>query len=152
MLDKFTLKPVTAVALANAATIDEAARLAHAAAPACRRMAPFVKKQILLAVASEVRERFDEFAGVLCVEAGKPIAASRVEVNRLIDTFTIAAEESVRIRGEWETLEISPRSQNYEVRVAARCVSKRKPAPHHPKRVVADEALSDRSRLDDCAV
>ena len=106
---------MTSVALANAKTIEEAARLAHEAAPACRRMAPYVKKQVLQAVANEVRERFDEFAGVLCIEAGKPIAASRVEVNRLIDTFTIAAEESVRIRGEWETLEISPRSPNYEV-------------------------------------
>lgn len=37
----------------------------------------------------------------LCIEAGKPIKDSKGEVQRLIDTFTIAAEESVRIGGEW---------------------------------------------------
>ena len=36
----------------------------------------------------------------LCIEAGKPIHDARGEVTRLIDTFRIAAEESVRIDGE----------------------------------------------------
>lgn len=35
-------------------------------------------------------------------------------MTRLIDTFEIAAEESVRIRGEWDSLEISARAANYE--------------------------------------
>lgn len=35
-------------------------------------------------------------------------------MNRLIDTFEIAAEEAVRIRGEWDSLEISTRAANYE--------------------------------------
>ena len=43
----------------------------------------------------------------LCIEAGKPIKDSRGEVARLIDTFRIAAEESVRLGGEVLNLEIS---------------------------------------------
>ena len=42
-------------------------------------------------------ERFDELAASLCIEAGKPINDSRGEVGRLIDTFRIAAEESVPV-------------------------------------------------------
>jgi acyl-CoA reductase-like NAD-dependent aldehyde dehydrogenase len=49
----------------------------------------------------------------LCIEAGKPIKDSRGEVSRLIDTFRIAAEESVRIGGEVMNLEISPRARGY---------------------------------------
>ena len=49
----------------------------------------------------------------LCIEAGKPIKDSRGEVTRLIDTFRIAAEESVRMTGEVMNLEISPRARGY---------------------------------------
>ena len=59
------------------------------------------------------RERYDELAMALCIEAGKPIKDARGEVTRLIDTFKIAAEESVRIDGEVINLEISPRAKGY---------------------------------------
>jgi NAD-dependent aldehyde dehydrogenases len=49
----------------------------------------------------------------LCIEAGKPIKDSRGEVTRLIDTFKVAAEESVRIDGEVLNLEISARAKGY---------------------------------------
>ena len=49
----------------------------------------------------------------LCIEVGKPIKDSRGEVSRLIDTFRIAAEESVRIGGEVMNLEVSPRARGY---------------------------------------
>jgi acyl-CoA reductase-like NAD-dependent aldehyde dehydrogenase len=112
--DKFTGHTATHVALADAKAIAEAAHAAHAAQDACRRMKPFERKAVLQAVANEVRARADEFAAALCVEAGKPIKDSRTEVARLIDTFEIAAEEAVRIRGEWDSLEISARAANYE--------------------------------------
>ena len=50
----------------------------------------------------------------LCIEAGKPIRDSRGEVTRLIDTFRVAAEESVRIHGEVLNLEISARARGYQ--------------------------------------
>ena len=49
----------------------------------------------------------------LCIEAGKPIKDSRGEVTRLIDTFRIASEASVRLEGEVLNLEISPRTRGY---------------------------------------
>jgi glyceraldehyde-3-phosphate dehydrogenase (NADP+) len=41
----------------------------------------------------------------LCQEAGKPIKAARTEVDRAIFTFTVAAEESTRIYGEYLPLD-----------------------------------------------
>ncbi|MDP5040441.1 MAG: aldehyde dehydrogenase family protein, partial [Paraglaciecola sp.] len=59
-------------------------------------------------------ERFDELADALCIEAGKPIKDAKGEVTRLIDTFRIAAEESVRMHGEVMNLEITPRAKGYQ--------------------------------------
>ena len=59
------------------------------------------------------KERFDELAYALCVEAGKPIKDAEGEVTRLIDTFRIAAEESVRNYGEVQPLDISARAKGY---------------------------------------
>jgi glyceraldehyde-3-phosphate dehydrogenase (NADP+) len=42
------------------------------------------------------------------MEAGKPIKTARAEVERAILTFTVAAEESVRIGGEWIPLDLLP--------------------------------------------
>lgn len=112
--DKFTLKDATKVAQADAETIAKAAKLAEESREKLQNMPPYVRKRILQAVVDEVTERQEEFAMALCIEAGKPIKDSKGEVQRLIDTFTIAAEESVRIGGEWESLEISERAKGYE--------------------------------------
>ena len=50
----------------------------------------------------------------LCIEAGKPINDAEGEVTRLIDTFQIAAEESTRMHGELQALDISPRAEGYQ--------------------------------------
>lgn len=41
----------------------------------------FQRKEILLECASEIRNRREELAKVLCVEAGKPIKDARVEID-----------------------------------------------------------------------
>ena len=111
--DKFTGDGVTRVAMADAAAVDRAIDAATLAAEAMRRMRPYQRRQILDHCVKRFTEQADELATLLFVEAGKPIRDSRGEVARLIDTFRIAAEESVRISGEVMNLEISPRSKGY---------------------------------------
>jgi acyl-CoA reductase-like NAD-dependent aldehyde dehydrogenase len=101
------------VALADAHAIDEAIGLAVAAMPDMRAFPPFKRQAVLEHCVKRFRERSDEMAMALCIEAGKPINDSRGEVTRLIDTFKVAAEESVRIDGEILNLEISPRAKGY---------------------------------------
>ncbi len=112
--DKFTGKVVTRVALADAATIDAAIAAAAAAAEPMARMAAYERQDVLAHCVKRFQERQDELAYALCVEAGKPIRDSRGEVSRLIDTFRIAAEESVRITGEIQPLDISARNRGYQ--------------------------------------
>jgi acyl-CoA reductase-like NAD-dependent aldehyde dehydrogenase len=74
------------------------------------RMAAYERQDVLAHCVERFQGRQDELAYALCVEAGKPIRDSRGEVSRLIDTFRIAAEESVRITGEVQPLDISARA------------------------------------------
>ena len=76
-------------------------------------MASFERRQVLEHCVSRFRERSEELSYALCIEAGKPIKDSHGEVDRLIDTFKIAAEEAVRVHGELQTLDISPRARGY---------------------------------------
>jgi acyl-CoA reductase-like NAD-dependent aldehyde dehydrogenase len=112
--DKFTGKVAFRVAQADAATIGEGIAGAVRAAGPMARMASYERQAVLDHCVKRFRERFDELAYALCVEAGKPIKDSEGEVGRLIDTFRIAAEESVRMTGEVQPLDISPRAKGYQ--------------------------------------
>jgi acyl-CoA reductase-like NAD-dependent aldehyde dehydrogenase len=113
VFDKYSGAVAARVALADPATIERAISAAVAAEAPMRRFPPFARQAVLEHCVSRFRERFDELALALCIEAGKPIKDSEGEVTRLIDTFRVAAEEAVRIDGEMINLEISKRAQGY---------------------------------------
>jgi acyl-CoA reductase-like NAD-dependent aldehyde dehydrogenase len=104
----------TRVALADAKTIDAGIAAAAAAAEPMAKMAAYERQAVLQHCVDRFKERAEELAYALCIEAGKPIKDSRGEVSRLIDTFRIAAEESVRMTGEIQPLDISPRARGYQ--------------------------------------
>ncbi len=111
--DKYTGEIATRVALADRTAIDAGIAATVEATHACRAMAPYERQNVLQHCVDRFQERFEELAMALCIEAGKPINDSRGEAGRLIDTFRIAAEESVRMHGEVMNLEIAPRARGY---------------------------------------
>jgi acyl-CoA reductase-like NAD-dependent aldehyde dehydrogenase len=113
VLDKYSGDIATRVALADKATIERAIAAAVAAEGPMRKMAPYARREVLEHCVKCFTERAEELAFALAVEAGKPIKDSRGEVTRLIDTFKVAAEETMRIDGETMTLNISPRADGY---------------------------------------
>jgi acyl-CoA reductase-like NAD-dependent aldehyde dehydrogenase len=110
--DKYTGEVATRVARASEADIDRAIGKAVEAAEPMREMKAYERQAVLQHCVDRFKERFDEFTEALCVEAGKPIKDSRGEVGRMIDTFRVAAEESVRIYGEVLPMDISERAAN----------------------------------------
>src|SRR2546426_2174163 len=70
-----------------------------------RRLPAFERQRVLSRVAQTISERKQEFSRTLAQEAGKPIKAARTEVERAVFTFTVAAEESTRIYGEYLPLD-----------------------------------------------
>ena len=111
--NKFTGEVATRVALADPAAIEAGIAAADAATKAMRNMPAYARQDVLMHCVARFTERHEELSKALCIEAGKPIKDARGEVTRLIDTFRIAAEESVRIYGEVMPLDISPRAEGY---------------------------------------
>ena len=113
VLDKYTGKPATRVAFADAATVDAAIAAAHGARDAMAAFPPDARRDVLEHCVRRFSERQEELALALCIEAGKPIRDARGEVTRLVDTFRIAAGEATRIDGEVIELQVSPRTRGY---------------------------------------
>jgi acyl-CoA reductase-like NAD-dependent aldehyde dehydrogenase len=113
VLDKYSGKRATRVALADAATVRKAIVAAYGAREAMAAFPPDARRDVLEHCVRRFGERAEELAQALCIEAGKPIKDARGEVTRLIDTFRIAAGEATRIGGDILELQISPRARGY---------------------------------------
>ncbi|MBP8129650.1 MAG: aldehyde dehydrogenase family protein [Candidatus Hydrogenedentes bacterium] len=113
VLDKYTGETATRVAMADASAIDAAIGAAASAAEPMRQMGAYQRQAVLEHCVARFKERSEELAHSLCVEGGKPIKDARGEVSRLIDTFKVAAEESVNISGEVLSLDRSARAAGY---------------------------------------
>ncbi len=112
--DKYTGEVVTKTALAGPDVIDAGIGAAVDAAKPMAEMPAYERQAVLNHCVKRFTERAEELAMMLCIEAGKPIKDSRGEASRLIDTFRIAAEESVRLYGEVQPLDISARARGYQ--------------------------------------
>ncbi len=82
---------------ATAAALDAFART--------RRLASYERRDALAHVAACIDRDTDELAELLTRESGKPIRDARGEVVRAALTFRTAAEEALRITGEWLPLD-----------------------------------------------
>ena len=68
---------------------------------------------VLQEMAALLYRRRDEFASTITAEAGKPSSDAKREVNRAVQTFTIAAEEAKRIAGEVVPLDWTPNTDSF---------------------------------------
>lgn len=111
--DKYTGEVAAQVARADATAVDNAIAAAYAARGAVAAFPPDARRDVLEHCVSRFQQRHDELADLLCTEAGKPIRDSRGEVDRLIDTFRIAAGEATRIGGEVLEMQVSARARGF---------------------------------------
>jgi acyl-CoA reductase-like NAD-dependent aldehyde dehydrogenase len=113
VLDKYSGDIATRVPLADQDTIDRAIQAAVDCMPQMTRLKAYERRDVLDHCVKRFQERHDELSQALCIEAGKPIKDSRGEVDRLIDTFRIAAGEATRIGGEVMPMDVSARAKDY---------------------------------------
>ena len=71
-----------------------------AAARACRDLPAYERAAALRRVGDGLADQREDLSRTLALEAGKPIAQARVELDRTIALFRDAAEEATRIGGE----------------------------------------------------
>jgi glyceraldehyde-3-phosphate dehydrogenase (NADP+) len=90
---------------ANGAHVEEAIRGSVKAFETTRHMGGYERQRILRNISHAIEKQKEELARIVALEAGKPIKAARVEVERAAFVFSIAAEEATRIGGEYLPLD-----------------------------------------------
>jgi acyl-CoA reductase-like NAD-dependent aldehyde dehydrogenase len=90
---------------ASAKHVESAIAAAVRAFEVTGKLGGYERQRILRSIASGIEKRRDELARIMALEAGKPLKASRVEVDRAVFTFNVAAEEAVRVGGEYLPLD-----------------------------------------------
>ncbi|MBI2618822.1 MAG: aldehyde dehydrogenase family protein [Ignavibacteriales bacterium] len=96
----YDLSTVGEVHLAGRAEAEKAIVAARKGFSVTRNLPSHRRAEILSFIAGKIREEKEAFAGTIVKEVGKPAKAARIEVERAIATFNIAAEEAKRIGGE----------------------------------------------------
>lgn len=97
--------------------IESAISKATSAFQITRKLPAWKRAEALEKISARIAARREEFAETIVLEAGKPIRTARVEVDRAIFTFKVAAEESKRIYGEVVPLDWLPGTEGREAQV-----------------------------------
>ncbi len=103
--------PVGEVYLASAEDIDSAIAGSVSAFAQTKRLATYERASSLRQIAGSIESSKERFARLITAETGKPISLSRVEVDRSIMTFSIAASEAERIEGSVIPLDLASHSK-----------------------------------------
>jgi acyl-CoA reductase-like NAD-dependent aldehyde dehydrogenase len=111
--NKYTGEVIGALSTARHEDVDQAIAAAEQAAPLMADMPAYKRSEILGRTAVLLRERKEDIAQTIAAEAGKALKYARLEVDRGISTFTLAAEEAKRLHGETIPLDAVPAGEGY---------------------------------------
>ena len=79
-----------------------------------KKLPSFMRYEILMSISDMLKDEKDKMAEIICMEAGKPMKYSKAEVERAIQVFIIAAEESKRLPKEYISLDWTPAGKGKE--------------------------------------
>src|ERR1043166_1230493 len=109
----FTGQLLAEVSNASSADGEDAIQSTVAAAVAMAALPSHARYHALQKIAGGLYDRREEFSRLMTAEAGKPIADAKREVNRAVQTFTVAAEEARRIPGDVIPLDWTPGTDSH---------------------------------------
>jgi acyl-CoA reductase-like NAD-dependent aldehyde dehydrogenase len=117
ILSPYDGAPVTVVHRAGPDEVERAIAGAVRAFEITRHLPSWKREEVLEGIAAGIAAQREELARAIALEAGKPVKTARVEVDRAVFTFKIAAEETKRIYGEIVPLDWLPGNENCEAHV-----------------------------------
>lgn len=105
---------VATTSLAGTPEFELAVKAAEAARLPMQNLPSYKRYEALMHIRNRLQERRKEFGQTIMLESGKPIRYALGEVDRSIQTFTVAAEESKRIPHEYISLDWTPSGEKKE--------------------------------------
>ncbi len=104
----YTGEIIAKVAKATPADVARAIEGAHDVFQSFKKIPAYERAEILYKVVAIMRERKQELAEILAMEAAKPIATGLAEVERTIATYQFAAEAAKQLTGETIPMDAAP--------------------------------------------
>lgn len=96
------------IAKASIQDVERAIEGAQQAFQLLKKTTAYERAEILYKVVDIMRQRKDELAEILALEAGKPITAGIAEIDRTIATYQFAAEGAKQAKGETVPMDAAP--------------------------------------------
>ncbi len=96
------------VAKASIQDVEKAIEGAQQAFQSFKKTTAYERAEILYKVVDMMRQRKEELAEILALEAGKPIVAGLAEIDRTIATYQFAAEGAKQSKGETVPMDAAP--------------------------------------------
>ena len=104
----YTGEVIAKVSKATVQDVEQAIEGAHAAFLKFKAVPAYERAEILYKVVEILRKRKNEFASLLADEAGKPLKAGLVELERTIATYQFSAEAAKQSMGETVPMDAAP--------------------------------------------
>lgn len=108
---KYTGEEIARISRARKQHVTDAVTLAQETFKAST-LTPYQRYEILLKAAEIAESRRDELERLLTWEVGKTLKDAKGELDRVINTMRLSAEEAKRISGEMVPLHATPGSEN----------------------------------------
>lgn len=103
----FSGQTIDHVPVSNSEEVKQVLQNAQSAFQSWRRSSAWDRSQLLHQVGLELEKQKEEFAQLICQEAGKPIQLARTEVNRGVGVLNWASAEAQRFSGELLRLDVT---------------------------------------------
>ncbi len=115
-------REVGRVPVAGAAEVDAAIAAALRSRPVVGALPRHERQAILRRIASRLAQERERLAELMVRESGKPRRFARIEVDRAVSTFSLAADEVTRTGGEIVPLDVTGAGVGYTALVERRPV------------------------------
>jgi len=100
--------------LAGLNDLEFAIKQAQSIEKELRALPSYFKYEVLQKIAFTIKNEKEQFARILCLESAKPIRYALAEIDRAIQTFIVASEESRRLPKEYIDLDWTPAGADKE--------------------------------------
>ena len=114
VINSYTGELVAETFLAGKAELDKAIEKALSAKNIMKNLPTYIRYEILMDIVSRMRSDRERLALILAKEACKPLKYALGEIDRALQTFLIAAEETKRLPGEIMSLDWTPAGKDKE--------------------------------------
>ena len=105
VVDPFTQQIIATTYLGGSEELELAIKKAESIKEELKNLSSYKRYDILMQIAFEIKKDRDRLATILCNESAKPMRYALGEIDRAVQTFIVAAEESKRLPKEYISLD-----------------------------------------------